>query len=254
MRINFLLILVFLSGCTSQYHHSQFYTWVDESGNLRSEKRQETMPPEKQSKANAIAIDSSKYISSDELELKLKNTRLYSWQDTNGKQMIIEESPPVGSNKQNLIAYNAQYEDHMSFREGISYDFTDIKRREIKLADFYSFNKQKNKDYLLIKLDERISIIQVKSFIGSGKASTPLIVQLNAQYQQTFDMGNIWNDVYPETWHGYGYLNGEFSVKPSTSYLLIMPDPNSQPIKIKNELIKKTDLGLIVLRPVWQAG
>lgn len=228
-----------LSACSSVDTGNNFYSWVDENGNIRTTEKKET----KQSNRNNINEDD--YISSTELDRKMRDTRLYSWQDESG-QHVMEGDKVTGLIKEIVTAKSIDISvGHIAFREGRTFLFSNIKNTSISLEDYYYFNQQKGIDYILIELDEKVNTIVVKSFITKETVAMPDVIPLTSRYEQISKYENIWSRYSSETWRSYPHFSGELSVNLSTKYLLIKTSSNNRPIMVEGELVKLSHFGVI---------
>ncbi len=195
------LIVIILSGCLNlkpENEYGDFYTWVDERGQLHTLKKEPTKETKKETVTNGInteiintsntkALDikslpinefqSSDFVSSDVIDKKINGTNLYSW-NQDGRQEIIEsqtivkvDQPIVQKKSRSIIPLIS----FIKYREGKQVPLSTLISREINLEHLYTTNKILNTDYVLIELDIIISELEFKSFIKNNKNATPCI-------------------------------------------------------------------------------
>jgi PBP1b-binding outer membrane lipoprotein LpoB len=134
MRLFTLLVIcMLLSGCQStQQGDSDFYTWVDETGQVRTVQKQKVNTEavlqepinKSQKRADFNPID---FTPSEDVEKKLNNDRLFAWQDASGAQVVREESHVVVDlPKKNISTNEVNRRKFKEFRLGVQVVFNEI--------------------------------------------------------------------------------------------------------------------------------
>lgn len=251
LKINLYLLVLILTACqSSPKGENQFYTWVDESGQIRTIKKQDKSASEQPS-ADKVDndmnyIERADYVSSDVMDKIITEERLYSWQDEQGRQIVYEESP-VESEKLDINSdtQSVNIKSHSAYREGRQIIFSEIQGKELKLQRLLRSNEKTNRDYALIELDTPVSAVHIKSYISDNKIALPLVLPLTKDFKQIYRYENLFAFYEPETWYGYGYLHSQLNVPTKTKYLLLLTNPKSDPISINEKLIRQTNFGSI---------
>ena len=256
-----LMFAIFLSlaACQNmQQGESDFYTWVDETGQIRTIKKptkdlvsaadSDVISSSTVSEIQApFDFDPSRFTPSEEIDKKLNNDRLYAWQQADGTQIVREESRPEQTPEQTTeAAHSIQSKSFRIFREGKQVIFEDINGVSIDLSRYYQFNTQAETDYALIELIKPIERVAVKSFIKNDTVAMPRIIPLTRQFEQRFSFDNPFTDREVESWYGYGYVHGVLDIPEQTQYLLLLPNPQHGVIEAQDKLIKKSNLGSLV--------
>ncbi|WP_283786496.1 hypothetical protein QNI23_008680 [Bermanella sp. WJH001] len=257
--ILFAIVSFVLAGCQGLPQGSpDFYTWVDETGQIRTIKKEKKEKKEvTQSPAN-IATDTkapplnqfneSDYVSSDELDKKINNQKMFAWQEQSGRQVVREEAVinqesdlSISSNRINEVVLSA-------YREGEQLLFSDIDGVSLDLNRYYRFNQQTQHDYLLIELDQDYGQIKIKSFVQNNSVAMPQIIPLSDKFKQEYSFENPYQFREPESWYGYGYLHGDLNLPNNTQYILLIPSLSSGVIEAEDGIIiKQVNLGNLVL-------
>jgi hypothetical protein len=236
---------------------SDFYTWVDETGQIRTIKKESNKPkavnksPKNETKAPNVQsnnINPDDFIDSESIDKKLADEKMFAWQDATGAQVVREEVVQANAPQDTNVLPTATQEASLkAYRKGDQVLFEDIDGISIDLADYYQFNQKTELDYLLIELTSPVKIIQVKSFVGNRSVAMPQIIPLTDEFKQNYAFENPYQYREPESWHSYGYLHGELSIPNSSRYLLILPSPQSGVIEIEEGgIIKQSNLGSMV--------
>ena len=252
----FTIILFLLVGCQGMPQGSpDFYTWVDETGQIRTVKKEKSVATETPviessdaDKANSAKFNENDFTSSEEIDKKLENQRMFAWQDQSGNQIIREESV-VKNNEPDLslVSTRVVQVSLMAYREGAQVLFSDIDGVSIDLTRYYRFNEHTKQDYLLIELDNDYEQIKLKSFVQNHSVAMPQIIPLNNKFKQEYSFENPYQFREPESWYGYGYLHGELKLPKSTRYILLLPSLNSGVIEAEDgRIIKQVNLGSLV--------
>lgn len=266
-------IVLILSGClgTNTKYGDEFYTWVDERGNIQTLRKQPVIKSkEKNAATSREAVQQSQKLkqnnfdpkdfqTEEQVKAKLRDTKLFAWTEDAGRQQVIEkdlESERAAIQKDHgtktSFQSDANKAGYKAFREGFYVSWLDIFSKEISLADYYRFNKQLNRDYLLIDLADmpHMQELRVKSFIASDKVALPQMVFLDDRYSQVSPDSIPFENYFEETWHSYGYLEGAFNVPDAALYLLVYTGNGGQPVELDGKLIKGSDLGRIFFEPI----
>ena len=250
------LVLLTLIGCQGMPQgNPDFYTWVDETGQIRTVKKEKNKisQPTSPKAANTETpvsdqFDESEFTSSDEIDKRLQDQRMFAWQDQSGNQIVREEAV-VKTNEADLSLNSKRIHEIslMAYREGEQVIFSDIDGVSINLNRYYQFNEFTQQDYLLIELDEIYEKIKLKSFVQSNSVAMPQIIPLNHEFKQEYSFENPYQFREPESWHGYGYLHGELKLPKNTQYILVLPSLNSGVIEAEEgAIIKQVNLGSLV--------
>ncbi|MFY0640826.1 MAG: hypothetical protein JXR16_07245 [Bermanella sp.] len=257
MKISFYsLILLMLIGCQGMPQgNPDFYTWVDETGQIRTIKKEKDKVSKTAATENNSTetipnaqLDESEYTSSEEIDKRLKDQRMFAWQDQSGNQIVREEAV-VKTNEPDLSLSSTRVNEVslMTYREGEQVLFSDIDGVSIKLNRYYRFNEAAQQDYLLIELDKDYRQIKLKSFVRNNSVAMPQIIPLNHKFKQEYSFENPYQFREPESWYGYGYLHGELKLPKNTQYILVLPSLNSGVIEAEEGLIiKQVNLGSLV--------
>ncbi|MFT5592679.1 MAG: hypothetical protein ACI8SR_001041 [Oceanicoccus sp.] len=231
-----------------------FYTWVDETGQIRTVKKKATKSSVTSITKNEKAVsvndfDPNDFVASENIDKKLSDEKLFAWQDNTGAQIVVEEliETKVEADE-STTAFKTEEINLKAFREGSQILFKDIDGVSISLERYYQFNQSTKQDYLLIELYDSMERIQVKSFVSSESVAMPQIIPLTAEFKQVYAFENPYQFREPESWYSYGYLYGELNIPKGSSYLLLLPNPLSGVIEAEEGMIiKQSNLGDIVL-------
>lgn len=248
-----------LAACQNmQQGESDFYTWVDETGQIRTIKKPtkdlvsaadaEVISSSSTTETQApVDFDPSQFTPSEEIDKKINHERLYAWQEADGTQIVREESRPEQAPEQTTEAvHGIQSKSFRIFREGKQVLFEDVNGVSIDLSRYYQFNTKAETDYALIELISPIKRIAVKSFIKNDTVAMPQIIPLTRQFEQRFSFDNPFTNREVESWYGYGYVHGLLNIPEQTQYLLLLPNPQYGVIETQDKLIKKSNLGSLV--------
>ena len=259
MRI-YSLIFVILAGCqNTPQGESDFYTWVDETGQIRTIKKQpkqitHTAEPNTSINENSVSkgkqnkFDTADFIPEEEIQKKLNDQKMFAWQDSAGTQIVREESIVKAPEADKSIVSNAIEEVSFNvYREGKQVLFDDLDGSVFDLSRYYHFNKQSQSDYVLFELSEPVKKIQLKTFIHTKSVAMPQIIPLTARFKQVFSFENPYQYREKESWYGYGHLHGVLNIPRNTQYLLLIPSSESGVIEAEGDIIRQSNLGSIVL-------
>lgn len=247
MRIFILVSALALSACSSkQSSDRDFYTWVDENGNLRTEKRIKS-----EIKRQSSVINEAEYTSSDEMDKRLSQAKLFSWRDGFGNQLNQEEVINQSRESGDSLATLNHAISYKNFREGKQYIYSELKKKSLKLSELYTYNNQDELDYALIEIDEMVNALTFKTFIHKGRVALPDVLLLDAYYQQGYQSHSLWASHVKETWKSYGFFTGRLEVPANSKYILILPSSSTTPILIGDDVIKMTNLGEITFEEAF---
>lgn len=268
------LIITILSGCLNlkpENESGEFYTWVDERGQLHTLKKESKKEPKKEPKKEVTPKDieteiintsktkvldskslpandfkSSDFVSSDEIDKKINGANLYSW-NQDGRQEIVE-SNVIDKPDQSLVKIKSRpitpLISFIKYREGKQVPLSTLLSRELSLEQLYTTNKILNTDYVLIEVDIIINELEFKSFIKSNKTPLPAITFLDVNYNAEGD-NEIFTEYSEETWSNHGYFNGVLSLPTNTAYVLITPNPLNGVIETPESNITISNFGNI---------
>lgn len=261
-----LIALGLLAGCQGlpKGQNGNFYTWVDETGQIRTiqkpviqeEKSQQATAesPEISNKEFGSDFNPNDFISSDVIDKKLSNEKLYAWQESDGRQVIAEiksTSNPRVSQYEGLGAISSiSTLSFYSFREGQQLLISDVNGRMLDLKRYYQYSKTSNSDYLLIEIDQSIKTIEVKSFSRNDSIALPEILPLDENFNQAYQYDNAFDELQEETWMQYAYARAKLSVAPQTRYLLFKPSVQAGVIQLGGRNVKLSNLGEIVIQVI----
>lgn len=248
-------LCVLLSACQGlPQGDPDFYTWVDETGQIRTVKKESPKSNAKpvngqKNSSDVNGFDPNDFVSSENIDKKLSDEKMFAWQDNTGAQIIVEEAIEAKIEANEAIAvFKTKEVSLRAFREGTQIFFKDIDGVSISLERYYQYNQNTKQDYLLIELFDSIERIQIKSFVSNDSVAMPQIIPLTASFNQVYAFENPYQFREPESWYSYGYLYGELNLPKNSRYLLILPNPQSGVIEAEEGLIiKQSNLGSIVL-------
>lgn len=256
MRYLFITLTFFnLAACQNmQQGDTDFYTWVDETGQIRTIKKQPTAVNKDQitissDDANQAdnSFDPNDFTPSQDIEKKLNNEKLYAWQEPSGAQIIREEAiTQQDSDSTSIAPVSTLSKSFKVFREGAQITFDDIDGISISLDRYYKYSDVAETDYALIEFLSPVERIDVKSFIRNDTVAMPRIIPLTKGFNQNFSFDNPFEFREVESWYGYGYVYGVLAVPPGTRYLLLLPNPQSGVFEAEGKLIKQSNLGSLV--------
>ncbi|NVK38933.1 MAG: hypothetical protein HWE18_13490 [Gammaproteobacteria bacterium] len=260
------IVLSILTGCQGlpEGQNGNFYTWVDETGQIRTIQKPEIQKEtSQQTVAESPAINNkelgsdfnpSDFISSDVIDKKLSNEKLYAWQDSDGRQVVAEikstSNPKASQNKELSPSSNISTLSFYSFREGQQLLLSEINGRMLDLKRYYQYSKTSDSDYLLIEMDQSIKAIEVKSFSKNDAIALPEILPLDESFDQTYQYDNAFNEFQEETWMQYAYAKAKLSIAPQTRYLLFKPSAQAGVIQLGGKNVKLSNLGEIVIQVI----
>ena len=262
------LITILTTACTPNQVGKQgdFYTWVDERGQLHTIKRekknseislstgsaQKSKSTEKNT-AKTNTFNPSEFTPSEKIDEKLKGQRLYSWNDEYG-QNTQEVLPPIKSleepqSKKPARPYTAK--SFRDYREGKEIFLSELIGRQLKLENLYTFNEATKSDYILFELDLDGEFITdqftFKSFVSKSRVALPNIVFLDTEYNSVSAQYLPFEDYSEETWSSYAYFSGNALIPKKSKYLLVTPNTEAGVAEIGSTIIKMVDLGSIVI-------
>lgn len=257
-----LLVISTLLGCSQRGgSHSEFYTWVDERGQMHTQKAPSAQSKDLSGKSKGVQdIKPEEYVSSDEIDARLRDRRLFAWQDETGKQNVSEaekvDSPPV----ERLGGVAAQFNQtgrtlSMDCCESIAseerYLWNDLAGREVSLLDYYRYVDALKSDALILDISRNeVSDIRIKSFIRSSKLAIPDVVLLNERFQLIALLEMPFTHYVSETWASYGYMQGRISQASlaDAAYVVFVPSAQAGVLELGDDRLTLTDLGLIVVQ------
>jgi hypothetical protein len=290
IRLALLVLLSLLGACTNysgQNESGDFYTWVDERGQLRTEQRSpksnkpKAIAPEvanvpntqnnsldkqpnvsnkvtpiiKSMPSQAIMdIDTADFTPATEVDNKIRGKKLFSW-NQDGQQMIQEldlESEPESEQPESRPSTNSAFEYTRNlkvFREAKEIFLSDIISAVMRLEDRYILNEQSNSDYILVELDSPLKRLSFKAFIINGKVSLPAITFLNKSYMGGEQLVDVFSELTPESWSSYGNISGSVDVPADARYLLLQPSPLSGVVETGDKNVTVGNLGKILISP-----
>lgn len=268
------LIITILTGCfnlKSENESGDFYTWVDERGQLHTLKKEAKKEQQKVTgkevetngintesinASNTKALDSkslssnnfesSDFVSSDVIDKKINGTNLYSW-NQDGRQEIIESQTIDKPDLSQIKIKSRPITPLISFikyREGKQVPLSTLLSRELSLEQLYTTNKTLNTDYVLIEVDIIANELQFKSFIKSNKTPLPAITFLDINYNAEGDL-EIFTEYSEETWSNHGFFKGALRLPTNTAYVLITPNPLNGVIETPEKNITISNFGNI---------
>ena len=265
------IVLCACSVRSSNQEQSGFYTWIDEQGQLRSEPivvaKQETESAdgeleEREQVATPAKddFDTSEYMSADQVDAKLEQTRLYSWQEE-GTQRVHEVAKQEEMPNRDLEGYIFAYDD-TSNKVKLSTDccefisrqerflWSEISSRQLKLKDYYTYYDELKSDAVLIELgDHELPNIRIKSFLRNGKMALPDLVFLDERFAPTQSFPSPFSHFVEETWASYGFMQGAIphSEFQGSVYMLVLPSKQAGVLDLGSDQITIIDLGSIML-------
>lgn len=260
MRYLFIILtFLHLAACQNmQQGDTDFYTWVDETGQIRTIKKQPAAAKKEQVATSPDnlnqgdnSFDPNDFTPSQEVDKKLNNEKLYAWQEPSGAQIVRQESISQQEPKPVSIAPESTLSKSFRvFREGTQVSFDDIDGISISLARYYQYSDAAETDYALLEFLSPIERIDIKSFIKNDTVAMPRIIPLTKSFNQNFSFDNPFEFREEESWHGYGFVYGVLDIPPDTKYLLLLPNPQSGVFEAEGKLIKQSNLGSLVFTKV----
>lgn len=250
-------VVLLMVGCQGMSGSGDFYTWVDETGQIRTIKRNSNQEPRKQSEnkgtqqnRRASDFDPDDFTPSDQIDKKLSNQKLYAWQEADGRQVVAEtqnspsaEFEPLGGVLQKIKPVR-----HIEYREGQQYLLSDINGKALDLARYYRFNQTTQTDYLLVEFDVPVSKIELKSFAQHNAIALPQLLPLDESFKQDFLYESTFNQFQGETWLQYGHAQADLLIPVGVKYLLIHPSERVGMLKLGEKSFKISNLGQISIR------
>lgn len=250
-------VVLFVVGCQGMPGSGDFYTWVDETGQIRTVKKNPIQESSKQPQLEGAQqnkesndFDPNDFTPSDQIDKKLSNQKLYAWQETDGRQIVAETqySPSAGFEPLSGVLQRIKPVRHIEYREGQQYLLSDINGKALDLARYYRFNQTTQADYLLIELDVLVSKIELKSFAQHGAIALPQLLPLDESFKQHFQFESTFNQFQGETWLQYGHAQADLLIPTGVKYLLIRPSEQVGMLKLGEESFKISNLGQISIR------
>ena len=252
-KITVPFLCVLMVGCLSNPSKEDgFYTWVDERGQVRTVKTPsaKNKGSEKSSFSNKKnGFDPSEFETEEQVEARLKDSKMFAWQE-NGQQTIIETSmtgKPIASDEPAVKLTANTMGSYSSFRRGEYISWQDITGKEVSLEQFFSYNEELGRDFILIDLEGVLSPseISLKSYIQKSSISVPQMVFLSESFTGVSEDIIPFEYYYPESWHSYGYMSGSLIIPLHAQYLLIYTSTLTEALQLDNQVIKLTNLGKI---------
>ncbi len=272
------MVLSLCSCATSPKDGSgDFYTWIDDRGQLQTLKRDQnksearasnTRPTEGKNNVSAVTpngvaqnFNPDDFTSSEQIDEKLKETRLFAWQDDSGQRieevdkadlMSTEDlgekvDAPQSFKMQTILPENCC----LKFAEFQRHKWSDIKDKEMSLEDLYIHIDEYEQDVIVIELDEPIEhSIRILSFIRSGKIALPDVAILGERYNVLNSISSPYSHYVEESWASYGYLQGrlEAAIFKGGYYLVLTPSPQLGILEFEQKRIKISNFGSIMVR------
>ena len=262
-----LILAIVLSGCSStSSSQGDFYTWVDERGQIHTIKtkkevktviakpvavtEKETNKPNEQPKMDKVTFNTSDFISSEEVDKKLSGQKLYSW-DQDGRQVIAEINTSsikkeIQIDTESILKAGDFSISLLGFREGKVELLSDLLSKQLVLENVYITQEKSRKDYVLIELDiASIQSLKVKSFVDDKKVALPIFNLLDAEFNASPNINNAFNNYIEETWASFGFFEGNLDVPLDARYILIRPNPMPAVVETADGDITLIDLGSI---------
>ncbi len=249
------LVITLMTACANQSaEKGDFYTWVDESGQIRTVKRQVKSPIKKQpDNSELVGINPEDYKASSDVERELKAEKMFSWQDQ-GRQNIYEldTSSPQNANQKTKPMNTMPLKDLLDYEGGPEQFilWSRVKNTEIKLDQFYHYNKTLKKDELLIELpmDLAEQVIFIQSYIHKNTIALPTITFLSDRQQYISQPITPYSEYVAETWMSYAAMNGLFRIPKGAAFLLMSASSDFGMLEFQNQKIKQVNLGSIMMR------
>lgn len=263
MKILILVAVIFLlNACTTDTHSNNegFYTWIDASGNVRTEQRKaksdkatvkgpEAKEPETESKNQ---FDPADFTPSEQVDKQLQGDKLFTWVE-DGRQIVSEPSQDQLTESDQAQDSNAKLDirsshsgliDTTPLKKGKIYQYSGIFEREIDLSEYYSYSDVLERDYLLIDLFElNASNLNIRTFAKEQAIAFPHFIQLDKELSIVSESEVNWSGYNHESWSSYGYLTGQLRLTPNTAFLLVMTRTDAGAMEVDGELIRLVDLG-----------
>lgn len=265
------LLIITLNGCsTTSSGHSEFYTWVDETGQMRTVKvddesseisgEEAGTPGVTQKNANPD-FNPEDFMSSEQVDAKLRDSRLFAWQDESGKQNVAEvDKNEIEKNSEDLgVAVDAHGQANRRFSrdccDGVSaskiFLWNDLAGRELQLNDYYSYEKPLDSDALILDFaGSDVEDIRIKTFIKRDKLALPDIILLDERFQIKQVLVTPFTHYVEESWASYGYMQGRIDKASleGVEYLVFLPSQQIGILELGEKQTKITDLGSIMVQ------
>ncbi len=282
LRLGLLLSLLMSVGCQLKpSEHSEFYTWVDESGQLRTERIDEAgsaksisntaeagatdsaanQASSQTSSQNAQAFDPSDFTSSDDVDARLRDARLFAWQDETGKQSVTQLEKPEQKPENDEQGVGLSMPQTAKRRFGSDccnklagferFLWSDLAGRELKLNTYYAFEKSLNSDALMLDLaDFEGGQIRLKTFIRKGKMALPDVLLLNERFQLVDVLATPFTHFVEESWASYGYMQGIIRADQleKIEHIVLIPSEQIGVLELGQQTAKITNLGSILVQ------
>jgi len=275
-KISFLFcvaLLICTSACSTNEANSSgdFYTWVDERGQLRTVKKSNLTPKDKSQKSDSLRntdkprkdskitqegisknqFNEADFTPSEDVDKKLRGERFYAWND-GGKLQSQTVLPPLKEEEEtNVPAITFKATSYRQFREGNEVLISELLGRQIKLQDVYLYSKIAKSDYLLLELDlsqeEVVGQLRISSFVHKEKVALPNVVFLDDEFNSVSPRYLPFNDFEPETWSTYAKFKGDMRIPQKALYLLITPNQEAGVAEVGEAVIKMIDLGVLLI-------
>jgi len=275
-KISFLFcvaLLICTSACSTNEANSSgdFYTWVDERGQLRTVKKSNLTPKDKSQKSDPSKntdkprkdssitqegipknqFDEAEFTPSEEVDKKLRGERFYAWNDGLQQQSQTVLPPLKEEEETNVPAITFKTTSYRQFREGNEVLISELLGRQIKLQDVYLYSKIAKSDYLLLELDLSqegvVRQLRISSFVQKEKVALPNVVFLDGEFNSVSPRYLPFNDFEPETWSTYAKFTGAMLVPEKALYLLITPNQEAGVAEVGEAVIKMIDLGVLLI-------
>ncbi len=248
-------LIVFISACShNPANKSDFYTWVDESGQIRTVKRKTEEPAEvKKEKAGLAQIDPSEFKSSSDVDRDLKADKMFSWQDQGRQNTYEVDTSSLQKTISQVEAMEAMpTKNPVGYEGGIAQPvlWSRVKNTEIKLSEFYHYNKTLNKDDLLIELPVGFAgkIITIQSYVHDSAIALPIISFLSDRQQYISETIKPYSEYKAETWINYASISGAFKIPAGAAFLLISTNSDYGILEFQGDKVKQVNLGSIMMR------
>lgn len=273
-----MLFAYLLSACsTSGSGHSEFYTWVDETGQLRTERVESeevtsdqntdsaspnTASEGEQKNSSVSEINPADYMPADQMDRKLRDARLFAWQDETGKQSVSEvdrselkDSPDetfgVEVEATGIKGRRFTQDCCEQLASSDKYLLNDLAGRELKLSDYYTYQESLQSDALIFDFaDFEVEDIRIKTFIKKDKLALPDILLLDERFQLKRVLTTPFSHFVEESWASYGYMQGRIpnAQLENIDYLVILPSQQVGVLELGEKKAKITDLGSIMVQ------
>lgn len=261
----FSLATLLIQSCSSQQVGGErdFYTWIDATGQMRTERREQPKPSVKESKGSLpnAAKDNQRtdesfnpedFTPSEQVDKKLKGGRLYAWTE-GSQQNVIEDIPGVAYQPEPVEA-NFKQEPYLtksyrSFREGRELPFSEYVNKSLSLERYYTLNSQMNQDYILFELNvDRVAVLNFTSYVSKNRVALPTVVFLDSEFQSVSKEVLPFEDYKEESWSSYANLSGQAFWPKGAKYMLLTPTVEVGVVEVGDQVIKMVDLGKILIQ------